>query len=210
MKLSALFESCLSASYLSTENGGDYAVEKKDGTVYIYLESSDGIEDWKNNLSFERMPYEREGKTAFYAHAGFLRVFLSILPHIEAEIAHPENCRFTVVGFSHGGALAVLLHEHILYRRPELLGRVEGYGFGTPRVLTFPWRRAWRECFANFTVIRNGNDAVTHLPPRALGYYHVGRLLEIGSPDAYSSIDAHRPENILKELYLWERKNAEK
>jgi hypothetical protein len=51
-----------------------------------------------------------------------------------------------------------------------------------------------------FTVIRNIDDIVTHLPPRALGYTHVGHVLEIGEKGTYSRVDAHRPENILAEL----------
>jgi len=51
-----------------------------------------------------------------------------------------------------------------------------------------------------FTVIRNLDDLVTHMPPAVLGFSHVGELLEIGEKGRYSRVDAHRPENILAEL----------
>jgi hypothetical protein len=51
-----------------------------------------------------------------------------------------------------------------------------------------------------FTVVRNVDDLITHLPPRVLGYFHVGSLLEIGEKGKYSRIDAHRRESILAEL----------
>lgn len=206
LRLSTLFEKCLSARYISTENGGDYAIEREGDTVYIYLESSDGAEDWKNNLAFSVRRYQREGRTAFYAHGGFLRVFLSILPHLRAVIEDKGNTRFTVVGFSHGGALAVLLHEHILFCRPELSGRVLSYAFGAPRVLWGKVSKAQRERFRGLTRVKNTDDLITHLPPALFGFFHVGELFTVGTEGKYSGIDAHRPENVLTELRLHEQK----
>ncbi len=208
MTLSTLFENCLNARYISTENGGDYAIEKQNGMVYIYLESSDGVEDWKNNFSFSVEEYKREGESVIYAHRGFLRVFLSILPHIEKEIKSEKNTRFTVVGFSHGGALAVLLHEHILFRRPELSGRVHTYAFGAPRVFRGGMSKMQKERFLDLTRIKNIDDFITHLPPQLFGFFHVGKLLTVGMRGKYSKIDAHRPENILRELQLWEKREG--
>jgi hypothetical protein len=80
-----------------------------------------------------------------------------------------------------------------------LRSSIEAYGFGAPRVL---WgilgnkRHRWD----NFTVVRNLNDLVTHLPPVIFGYRHVGKLIRIGKRGKYSMIDAHRQENILNEL----------
>ena len=59
--------------------------------------------------------------------------------------------------------------------------------------------------FQALTVIRNIDDIVTHLPPKILGYTHVGNLLEIGKRGKYSKIDAHRPKNILNELLIYEQ-----
>ena len=54
--------------------------------------------------------------------------------------------------------------------------------------------------FSGYTVVRNLDDIVTHLPPAALGYSHVGTLLSIGERGRYSRIDAHREENIARGL----------
>lgn len=198
--LAELFQKCLHASYISTAGDGDFAVEREDDGIYIYLEDSDGENDWKTNLSFFPVPYKREGRTVFWAHRGFLRVFLEILPHVVPEIKDKRNRRFTVVGYSHGGALAALLYEHILFLRPELEGQVNGYGFGTPRVFFGGKRDALRERFSRFAVVRNREDIVTHLPPAALGFFHAGEVLCIGKAGQYSPIEAHRPQNILSEL----------
>jgi len=76
---------------------------------------------------------------------------------------------------------------------------VFGYGFGCPRVI---WGRVPRERarWRNFYVIRNYDDIVTHLPPRALGFRHVGKLITVGYAGRYSRVDAHRAENYLREL----------
>ena len=56
----------------------------------------------------------------------------------------------------------------------------------------------------NFTVIRNLNDIVTHVPPAILGYSHVGTVLEIGIKGRYTPIEAHYEENILAMLAEYE------
>ena len=59
------------------------------------------------------------------------------------------------------------------------------------------------------TVVRNIDDIVTHLPPKILGFTHVGKMLEIGKRGKYSSVDAHRPENIMRELLEYEKREIE-
>ncbi len=60
--------------------------------------------------------------------------------------------------------------------------------------------KALQERWERFTVVRNLDDLVTHLPPGLLGYRHVGRLLEIGKRGQYSPVEAHLSENYLREL----------
>lgn len=200
MTLLELFERCLNISYTPLADGADVAVERIDTTLYIYLEHSDGSEDWRNNLDFPTVPYRPMDTTPWRAHRGFVRVWKRVEDYLAAFVADPTLDRIVTVGYSHGGALAVLCHEYVWYHRPDLRERIEGYGFGAPRVVwgLLPTDLAAR--WDRFTVIRNLDDLVTHLPPRALGYTHVGRLLKIGEKGRYSPIDAHRAENILAEL----------
>jgi len=199
MRIDMLFEKCISANYTHVENAGDYAVEKIGADLYIYLERSDGSEDWRNNLNFPRRAYERMGKTVWYAHRGFLKVWKSIEKYIADAVFDPDVKRITVVGYSHGGALAVLCHEYVYFNRPDLRKSLFGYGFGAPRVIWKPSAEI-AERWDNFTVVRNPDDAVTYLPPEFLGYRHMGAMLNISKKGSYSPIDAHREENILKEL----------
>ena len=91
--------------------------------------------------------------------------------------------RIVVVGYSHGGALAALCHECVWYNREDLRegDALLGFGFEAPRIYA-GWRmpKALKERWKNFTVYRNKNDIVTHLPPVLFGFRHVGKMKKIG------------------------------
>jgi hypothetical protein len=61
-------------------------------------------------------------------------------------------------------------------------------------------RKAVKQRFEGFTVIRNGKDIVTHVPPALFGYRHAGNVLKIGRNKGYKLIESHYPNNYLKEL----------
>ena len=199
--LKQLFVSCLEAEYKHTDNEGSFATVRDGDRLYLFFEKSNGVEDWINNLSYHAV---RRGRVddEWFCHEGFLRVFNEVLPYFEALILSPSVRKIVTVGYSHGAALALLCQEYIWYNRPDIIRDCEAYGFGCPRVIwgTVPYEgERWRD----FYIIRNIDDAVTHLPPKALGYRHVGKLVEIGAVGKYSGIDAHRAEN-----YVFELENA--
>lgn len=205
MKLSSLFLRCLNLKYTNVENCGSYALEIIGSTLYIYFQDSNGLTDWKNNLDFPARLKKGSDGIDYMCHRGFLRVWRSIEPYITPHICNKDYRSIIIVGYSHGGALAYLCHEHAWSLRSDIQNSIFGYGFGAPRVLwglkSFLIRKRWN----SFTVIRNIDDIVTHLPPALFGYLHAGTLLKIGAKGKYSGIDAHRPESILSELKLYEK-----
>jgi hypothetical protein len=205
MRMSELFYRCVHIAYTHVENGGDFAIERYGNTLYVYLQCSDGSEDWKNNLDFPAVPYRHMGRTVWFAHRGFLRVWKSIEPYLARLILDSAVKKIVTVGYSHGAALAVLCHEYVYFHRPDLHENIFGYGFGCPRVIWGVRTQGVCERWKYFTTVRNLNDLVTHLPPALFGFFHVGKMLEIGARGRYSPIDAHRPEHILTELQLAER-----
>ena len=205
MELTKLFVKCISVPYMRTGVSADYAVLRDGDTLSLLFQDSDGFYDWKRNLDFPAKPYKRMGRTIWFAHRGFLKVWKEVEPMLSGYILDKSISSVIIAGYSHGAALALLCHEYVCYNRPELIGRIHGYGFGCPRCvwgfLSADARRRWE----SFTVIRNIDDIVTHLPPAFLGYRHVGKMLEIGEKKKYSAVEAHFKENILKELYRYEK-----
>ena len=200
MRLSYLFSQCLTAPYTRLADGVDVAAERRGGALTLYFEASDGAADWQKNLDFPAAAYRRQGRPVFYAHRGFLRAWRIAEREVAATLADKALRTITVVGYSHGAAIAVLAHEYAWYHRPDLRHSLTGFGFGCPRVLFGSGAARLAERWENFTVVRNIDDLVTHLPPTFLGYRHVGRLLEVGKRGRYTRTDAHRPENIRREL----------
>ena len=209
MHLHELFSQCLKISYLKIGVSANYAIKREKDVLYIFFESSDGRNDWKNNLDFPAKPYKRMGKTVWFAHRGFLKVWKEIEPALAEEISNESVKKIVIAGYSHGAALATLCHEYVWYHRPDLRNALEGFGFGSPRVIWGMKKRNIKRRWENFFVVRNIDDLVTHLPPAALGYSHVGEMIKVGKRGKYSPIQAHYAENILKELLIYEKK-AEK
>ncbi len=197
--LCMLFEACLNATYTHVENGGSYAVVRDGEHLFLFFEHSNGITDWWNNLQFAAKLNE-EMEPPLRCHEGFMKVWKSVKPYLVPHIMDKSVASVCVVGYSHGAALALLCHEHIYRNRPELRKRLMGFGYGCPRVLFECPPVEVAERWEQFYVIRNVDDIVTHLPPRSLGYCHVGNMILIGEEGKYSPVDAHRPENYRREL----------
>lgn len=200
MELAYLFRRCINIPYLNVGVSANYATERVNNTLYIYFQHSIEKNDWKINFDFPAKPYRRMGQTLWFAHRGFLGQWHKILPRLEEEIADKSIRRIVVTGYSHGAAIAVLCHEYVWFNRPDLRNSLFGYGFGCPRVIWGIKRKNLCCRWDNFTVIRNIDDIVTHLPPALFGYIHVGRMLEVGERGKYSPFEAHYPENIFYEL----------
>lgn len=205
MYLTDLFVKCISIPYMKTGISADYAIERSGERLSIFFQDSDGREDWKNNLDFPAKPYKRMGKTLWLSHRGFLKVWREIEPVISQYILDKSVKKITVTGYSHGAAIAVFCHEYIWYHRGDLRSSLEGYGFGCPRTVWGFLNADTRKRWESFTVIRNIDDIVTHLPPAAFGYRHVGKMFEIGEKGKYSSVEAHFEKNILRELRKYEK-----
>lgn len=200
LSLYRLFSECTSREYIEVENAASFSIERSGDDLYIYLECSNGIRDWQNNFDFPIKAYRKNTPLPWFCHRGFLKVWLSLEPYIKREIENNDVKRIYTVGYSHGAALGVLCHEYIWYNRPDLRDRIFGVGFGCPRVIFGLISAALKARWERFLVVRNIDDIVTHLPPKILGYTHVGRMLLVGKVGKYSKIDAHRPENISAEL----------
>lgn len=204
MTLLEMFKRCLTIKYTTVENSGDYALERVGDTLYIYFEWSDGATDWWSNFNFIAKPYKRMGCGMWFAHRGFLKVWKSIEQYIANDIKDDTVKKIVIVGYSHGAAVAMLCHEYVWYNRPDLRDKIEGYGFGCPRVFWGIKTKKLKARWERFTVVKNIDDLVTHAPPFLFGFSHIGNMLKIGKRWKYSTVDAHRSGNIIAELEFLE------
>ena len=198
LELYDLFNRCLSADYVTVSNGADMCFQREGDELYIFFEKSDGLGDWINNLSFCVHPYG-EMEHPWRCHGGFLRVFKSTREAINKALIDKKIRSVTLVGYSHGAALALLAHEYIFFNYPDLRENLRGYGFGCPRVLHGRIPQCILTRWSNFLRVDHRSDLITHLPPALFGFRHAGHRLPIGKP-MLSGIDAHRPESYQRAL----------
>lgn len=194
MKMSELFHICAWNEVEYQEAGDDvnYGFLEEGDQLYIFFQGSHSISDWVRNFLFPAKPYKDMG-IPYKVHRGFLAAWKEVEDIIINKIKDSRWKHITVVGYSHGGALAAFCHECIWYWRPDLrIDGLEGYGFEAPRIYAgLRVKKSLKERWATFKVIRNKNDIVTHCPPVIFGFCHVGELIKIG--DGLSTKNYKRP-----------------
>jgi hypothetical protein len=193
MTLEQLFTKVLDAEHTQlAEETASFYTEREGDTLRILFEESNGKTDWRNNFRFLAIPTKpyKDMKDVWFAHRGFLRVWKVIEPHLAEQISDLSVERIEIAGYSHGGAIALLCFEYCKYHRPDI--PVSGVGFGAPRVLWGPVPETVKARVADFLVVRNGNDLITHLPPKLFGYRQMGRLQKVGI--SVDPIRDHYPE----------------
>ena len=219
------FRRCLTlkSAYWHVANDASFITFKEGDVLYIFFEKSNGKIDWIHNFKFLAVPtkpYKDMDKGGWFCHRGFLKVWKTIEKYIKDDIMNPEINEIEIVGYSHGGAIAQLCYEYVKYNRPDV--QALGWGFGAPRVY---WGKVNKEVlkrFEGFFIIRNGKDAVTHLPPKIFGYRDVCKIINVGhhwnllnfkrsiirkglfgaikDSDCFGSIKDHYPERYLLAL----------
>ena len=206
--MKSLFTRCLNAKYISTAKNGNYAIEVEGDTLYILFQWSKGFWDWVHNFLFPAKPYKRMS-CLWFCHRGFLKVWKAMRDEIEWRVKNAlsnndDVKKIVCVGYSHGGALALLATEDMEFLYGDTL-TVEGYGFGAPRVLWGFVPKAVKNRLQAFRVIRNIPDIVTHLPPVLLGFRHVASPLKVGKRGRYGLFKAHYPASYITELNSYTR-----
>lgn len=179
-------------------------------TLLIFFQGSSSITDWIRNFLFGKKPY-KDMNIPYRVHRGFLAAWKEVEDIIISKITEKNSKseykwkRIIIIGYSHGGALAAFCHECCWFHRHDAI--ITGYGFETPRIYAgFRVKKALRERWATFTVIRNKNDIVTHCLPVIFGYTHVGTVKKIGRKTSTKDykwphcIGAHYPDKVYDSL----------
>jgi hypothetical protein len=156
------------------------ALEKD--TLLFAFAGSDSLTDYKFNLDFLK---REEG-----IHPGFRDVFLSLhydvarLIRVNQQANPAINIAFA--GHSSGGAVAILAYSSF-YRR---LRECRAITFGCPRVYGreskgMSYSIGYNLKESNITRYEHPRDPIVSVPPKILGYRHVGKTikLELLQPD---------------------------
>lgn len=223
-KLSELFALCdYEIEYQEIGDDVNYAFLEEGEHLYIFFEGSASIADWWRNFWFfpkSKKPYKNMD-IPFKVHRGFLAAWKEVEDVIMNKIVEKapggDSLKWkhiTIVGYSHGGALAAFCHEMVYFYRPDLRqDGFEGYGFEAPRILScFRVPKRLKPRWEKFTVIRTNYDLVTHCPPWFFRFCHVGRMLKIKGDrslvkeDIPNIIKDHFPQVVLQALINAENK----
>jgi hypothetical protein len=144
----------------------------------------------------QHLPQQRQTQPQLqpqpHAHAGFTRLFREIWPELKAALSYrggwghfTSDSEVWLLGHSMGGALATLAAPAILslIPRPQDRPGMLVTTLASPRVFDAPAARAFAGLHEiNLSRFAVAGDAVPCLPPRLLGFRHVGAATVLRPP----------------------------
>jgi hypothetical protein len=128
------------------------------------------------------------GRPGEDAHEGFVDAAAAVWGQIGDIVGQSiaNNRALFIIGHSLGAAIALVTAEHA--RVEKNLDHVEIYVFGSPRVWQADAATAFIQLFGPTTYrLVYGADVVASVPPTALGFRHVGRLLQCARGEKFDA-----------------------
>ena len=148
--------------------------------VIVTFRGTESRTDWKNNLDFVLSEgYGGRGdELQGRVHRGFSQALDSVWGQVKRIINQFQNQGQTlwITGHSLGAALATLAVSRLVLGEDKPVGGL--YTFGSPRVGDRVFSQNFNNLFKgqSFRLV-NHTDIVTRVPPRQMGYSHVGTFL---------------------------------
>lgn len=171
-------------------------IASNDSLIVIAFRGTEptNIKDWLNNskIRFTKGPFDTQ------VHRGFLAALKHVWSELLTEVNLQQNMgqSLWLTGHSLGAALALLctayFRDHGLNAGDPIDKPVNGtYLFGSPRVGNKDFEQKL-EADSGSRIFRfvNNNDLVTRVPPRSLGYSHVGKFLYFNEDGESLEVDA--------------------
>ena len=172
--------------------------------VIIVFRGSLGFKDWFANLFF--IPFRlRQLNRSFFVHWGFARLLAQpmysntktsedALPLREllVKVLEPlraQGKRFSFIGHSSGGAVAVLMADYFQRRFPKSVKRV--VTFGQPAVGTRSWYKHYTLHHRTYRICCD-LDVITFMPPFPFYFWHVGKMLWLHDDKIYENTPTHK------------------
>lgn len=194
------FEVIKNANYTKSGDDVDWAIIVDDDRDKIILsfKESNSKRDWINNFNFPIKPYKNQS-TCLLVTRGWAKAYKTcndeVMENLIKQLSNTDkDYHIEIIGWSYGGALAILACED-LYFRTGIKANV--ITFGAPKVSFGRKTRNYifTECCNSVHQYANVNDVVTYLPPFPF-YKHIMRinvgdkfnLIKLCKPNIYHTI----------------------
>ena len=195
----ALFHTAIDFIPLDFELDFGYIVRFRDCILYVCrgtkeLTTKAGLKAWRRN--FDNFPKEKG-----HIHHGFYDAWMPFKPEINAYLRILQKKKSLVLppiyctGHSRGGCPAILCARHIA---KNLKIPCSCITYGNPRCGDKVFRNEFHMLPIDCIGVKNGYDIVMGLPPKSLGFRHVGRSYWIPQPfyhALFCKIHDHKPES---------------
>lgn len=176
---------------ITYNNNGDdcnWTIEKieSEKRLILVFQESQGKRDWKNNFAFIPVPVKPYGDMTheWFCHYGFIHAYKSarkeIVAAMHVRLAEiDESWNVTVIGWSHGGALAQIASEDMFY---QFGIKCDVITFGSP--CPFYGKKTLdyvKSCVNSAVCYENASDFVTKCPPfgEGMNHTHIGEKFRL-------------------------------
>lgn len=181
MKPCELFSLIKNTKHEDYNETGDHVnwlikIDNDEHVIRLLFEESDGKRDWLNNLKFPVRPYKKQ-ESVLWVAKGWGNAYKSCNNEIQnaliSTLNEYKNYGVEIVGWSYGGAMALLAAEDF-YFRTKLKPNV--YTFGAPKPLFGKKSKEYvKSCCNEIKQYVNVNDCIIVMPPFP-GYKHLNKV----------------------------------
>jgi len=163
-----------------TASSIDIHIEGKTCIVLVKQTSGNPIGWWQNFRALQ-VPY-KDMKTEFKAHKGFVATYKGVRGQFIKEIKEidSEIDNYIITGYSQGGGVAPLVYEDMVYQLDRPAEDFRCVIYGSPRLFGKENIDEINKRIPNITRVEHGQDLVSQVPFKWMGYEHVGKLMHIG------------------------------
>jgi hypothetical protein len=190
-----LFDKCLSGPWTVSGDDVHYKLTREADRLTLVFSPTWNKHGWRHNFDFAAQMY-KDSSTVMLVHKGFKEMYHSVRDEITGRIKDEiaAGVRYLVcLGYSQGGALAVLAHEDACFQFTGL--DVYTVSFGAPKVIFAPSEYI-RSRFIGLSRYVVQGDPVPMIPP---WFSHVGNRVLVGPPSLLWPWN-HKPEAYLRSL----------
>jgi len=164
------------------DNGVQYYVGRKNNTIVIAFRGTDSFRDLLTDAEFWKMsiPYGNTNSD-IKVHSGFIKAYKHpcVRDAIHTFITDEIDTVY-ITGHSYGAALSLLCAIDLEYNFPKKYYEVAL--FGCPCVGNRAFVSSYNKRLIKTLRVENGNDMVSKIPFRFMGFSHAGIRIHIGTP----------------------------